>query len=254
MPFSLRAGACSCWYVMACVVVVHVRADIPYPCRSVPISPTHAVGCVARPRSDPPNTQIEGDGPSYPCPMRLTRRAHEQRPGEPGTRSQITHHTGVGQNRVDRRSKGSGSVSLGRHLRRPAYQSTRCRRKAPGGRQPGAIIRGLTVVPACDPGLYMRRVKEFRAEISKFSPEFLHSAKSCHTGGFSAGLRSSAHLEPRLPRVEAPVVVLLERYGLARTLSEPRVVAVEVAVIAGHRVHRRLGFLGGLDPDVAVAG
>src|SRR5581483_9577901 len=47
------------------------------------------------------------------------------------------------------------------------------------------------------------------------------------------------------------VVVVLQRHRLARTRAERRVVDV---VVADGRVHRGLGLLGRLDPDVAVAG
>src|SRR3954454_17228022 len=47
------------------------------------------------------------------------------------------------------------------------------------------------------------------------------------------------------------VVVVLQRDGLAGAGAEGRVVDV---VVADGRVHRGLGLLGRLDPDVAVAG
>src|SRR5882757_10708432 len=56
-----------------------------------------------------------------------------------------------------------------------------------------------------------------------------------------------------LPVVAAPVVVVVQRNGLARTGTK-HVAVVELAVLGvpGHRVHRRARLLGGLDPDVAV--
>ena len=44
-------------------------------------------------------------------------------------------------------------------------------------------------------------------------------------------------------------VVVLQRNSLAGGAAE----AVGVVVVPDHRVHRRLGLFGGLDPDVAVA-
>src|SRR4051812_16599479 len=51
--------------------------------------------------------------------------------------------------------------------------------------------------------------------------------------------------------VVATEVELFERNG--RTAADPEVAVVDLFV-AGHRVHRGLRLLGGLDPDVAVPG
>jgi len=67
VPFSLRAS----YFVV-----------VPDSCclyRLVLISPTHAVGCVARPRSDPRITRIEGD-----CPGAGTARGAARGSGHEG--------------------------------------------------------------------------------------------------------------------------------------------------------------------------